>query len=61
MPLFQIHGICQFHVPENIEKERIKKKTQGNQTSLGGLQSPRKGPGTSGGVNLKMDCGFRAR
>jgi hypothetical protein len=31
-----------------MEKERMKMETWGNQTSMGGLQSPRKGPGTSG-------------
>lgn len=33
---------------ENMEKERVKKELQGNQTSMGELQCPRKGPGTSG-------------
>jgi len=33
---------------EIMEKERVKKELQGSQTSMGGLQCPRKGPGTSG-------------
>lgn len=31
-----------------MEKERRKKETQGNETSMGGLRDPWKGPGTSG-------------